>query len=148
AGPAMDLQVHLHTLYLRDSVRTLLRLFRIGKTASIPCAAPHNCFMGLAAVIDSDAFGSQHSRRVTGRFVELERLTTQAQRIAFLHDHVPLRHSRRRCTTSTRTAARLLDHLPVFFNGDNSPTRDFLNLGCTTEMVEMSVTQNNVFDGF
>src|SRR5215813_1140445 len=80
--------------------------------------------------------------------MELDRLATEAQRVAFLHDHVLLRDTGRRCTASTRTAARLLDHLPVFFNGDDSRTRDFLNLGCTTEMVEMSVTQNNVFDGF
>src|SRR5262249_9909909 len=144
--PAMDLQVHLNTLYLRDFVCALQGLFGICETASITCAAPYNCFVRLTTVINRDAFGRQHSRCMARCLMELDRLATEAQRVAFLHDHVLLRDAGRRCTASTRTAARLLDHLPVFFDGDDTRTGRFLNPRCTTEMIEMSVVQEDVFD--
>ena len=92
AGPAMDLQIHLHAFYLRDFVGALHGFFRIGEPPAITGSSPQNRLVWGAAVIDGDSFGRQHAGSVSRRLMEFQRLTAKSQRVAFFDNHVALRN--------------------------------------------------------
>ena len=60
----MDLQVDLHTFYLRHLVGTRDRLFGFGKTAAVTTAAPQNRFVRRALIVNGDSFRGKDTWRV------------------------------------------------------------------------------------
>src|SRR5919197_3349950 len=59
AGPAMDLQIHLHTFNLRDLVGAPHGFFGVGESTAITGSALDNRLIGSASVIDGDSLGRQ-----------------------------------------------------------------------------------------